>query len=285
MRWKVHPLFVGLMALSYWTPYFQQMVLLFGCVLLHELAHVAAAVSYGYRVKTIEILPFGGVARLEHGSLGWHPKHETVIAIVGPLTNFLILFLVILLQQLNWIHDATASYLAEINLMLAFFNLLPALPLDGGRILRAAYSCTLGFQKATVVAITMAFVLSACLMSLGLLALWAGFVQVGMVTLGAFLLTAAWQLRKQIQYDTIRFLDAKRRQRFARPLPVRSLAATANTPLLKVLSQFAPDAYHVVYVKDQATQNMRILMEEDLLEAARRPGAIRMPLGQIFEGD
>ncbi|WP_165912439.1 M50 family metallopeptidase [Effusibacillus lacus] len=282
MKWKVHPLFVVLMAMSAWTPYFGQMLLLFATVLLHELGHVGAALLFGYRVKDITILPFGGVARLEHGSLGWQPRHEAIIALAGPFINFVLLFLVIFLSGIGSLSDSVSSFLIQINLSLAFFNLLPALPLDGGRILRAALARTLGFRKATGVAIGMAFILSAVLLITGLLALWAGFVQAGMVTLGVFLFVSAWQLRRQLYYDTIRFLDTKRRQRNKRPLPVRSLAATADTPLIRVLAQFAPDAYHVVYIRGGQDHHLRILTEEELLEAAMKPGGIRLPLGRIF---
>lgn len=279
---RIHPLFVLLMVLSAWTPYFNEMILLFGSVVLHELGHVAVAFLYGYRVKELEILPFGGVARLEHGSMGWQPRHETWIAIAGPLVNFAILYAVIFLQKSGLLASDPASYLIRINLTLAFFNLLPALPLDGGRILRAAFSRTLGFQKATKVATSMAFLLSAILMVIGLLALWAGFVQAGMVTLGVFLFVSAWQLRKQLQYDTIRFLDAKKRQRSKRTLPVRSIAATLDTPLLTVLNQFSPDAYHVVYVVGDSRQKVQVLLEEELLEAAMKPGGIGKRVGNLL---
>ncbi|WP_051074232.1 M50 family metallopeptidase [Effusibacillus pohliae] len=282
MKWKLHPLFVLLLVASAWTPYFREILLLFGTVLLHELGHVTAALFYGYRVKELELLPFGGVARLEHGSMGWRPRHETIIAIAGPFVNFLLLMLAISLHGSDLLPDEVAADLIEINLSLAFFNLLPALPLDGGRILRAAYARSLGFQRATGVAIGMAFLLSTVLMAAGLLALLAGFVQVGMVTLGVFLFVSAWQLRRQMYYDTVRFLDTKRRQRFDRPLPVRSLAAAADTPLMQVLTQFAPDAYHVVYVRDEKRQTLRILIEEELLDAAMKPGGVRMPLGRLF---
>jgi stage IV sporulation protein FB len=196
--------------------------------------------------------------------------------------NFVLLYLVIAADGIGWLGEATASFLIEINLTLAFFNLLPALPLDGGRILRAAFARSIGFQKATGVAITMAFILSCILLVLGLGALWAGFVQWGMITLGIFLMVSAWQLRRQLQYDTIRFLDTKQRQRLKRPLPVRSIAARADTSLLKVLGQFAPDAYHIVYVINDQASDVRMLMEEELLDYAMRPGSARLKVGDLI---
>jgi stage IV sporulation protein FB len=201
------------------------------------------------------------------------------------MVNFAILYAVIFLQKSDLLAADLASYLLRINLTLAFFNLLPALPLDGGRILRAAFSRTLGFQKATGVATSMAFLLSAILMGIGLLALWAGFVQAGMVTLGVFLFVSAWQLRRQLQYDTIRFLDAKKRQRNKQTLPVRSIAATLDTPLLTVLNQFSPDAYHVVYVVGHPQQRVHVLLEEQLLEAVMKPGGIRKRVENLLVSD
>jgi len=135
------------------------------CVLLHEFGHGLAARMYGLRTRDITLYPIGGIARLE--GLGKRPVEEFFIALAGPAVNVGISFiLAILLLPFDAsllpgrMPEDTPSGLAAwfvltlllANLVLAFFNLLPAFPMDGGRILRALLQLRLGRLRATEIA-------------------------------------------------------------------------------------------------------------------------------------
>ena len=118
---------------------------IFGCVFLHELGHAVAAKAFGKKTHDITLLPIGGVARIEGGSMS--AVAEGWVAIAGPAVNFVI---AIALLIGSWLSGATldfdpgqveklsaAEQLIVANLVLAIFNLLPAFPLDGGRLLRS----------------------------------------------------------------------------------------------------------------------------------------------------
>lgn len=275
IRW--HPLFLLVIVSGFITGMIAELGLLFLIVFLHEMSHVAAARALGYRVLEITVLPFGGVARLEHGSFGWNPRHETLIAIAGPVSNFLLVGLLYVVEaffpiETLMIPESWKSFYLIGNLTIAFFNLLPALPLDGGRILRAVLSNKYGFKRSTEVGIQMAIIVSVVLLVFGIASIIMGYGQAGMVALAFFLLVSAWQLRKKLQYDTIRFLDAKRRQWLSSkglpaPLPVRTLVASPWMSLLEVMSQFSPDHYHVILIIGDAQGEHRITEEALLYEA------------------
>jgi Zn-dependent protease len=127
----------------------------FICVLVHELAHSFAARHYAIPVKDILLLPIGGVSEIE--DMPREPGRELTIAAVGPLTSFAIALVAlsgcILGGDRLWppalMTGAALARLTWLNVLLGGFNLLPALPLDGGRVLRAGLTMRMGRSRAT----------------------------------------------------------------------------------------------------------------------------------------
>lgn len=140
------------------------MLSVFACVVLHELGHAFSAKRFGVQTKDIILSPIGGVARLD--GLPEKPIHESVVAAAGPLVNLLIAGL---FGGYGWFTSSIdfselssskmifgepehfVTLLLLMNIFLAVFNLIPAFPMDGGRIFRSLLSTQLGRRKATLV--------------------------------------------------------------------------------------------------------------------------------------
>lgn len=283
MKVRIHPLFLLIMLASAATGMLQETLVYFTIVIIHELGHICVATAYGYRIREMKVLPFGGVAKLEHGAMGWNPRHETAIAIAGPLNNLLMILVALFLQASGLWSEGLTQFFIKANLFIGFFNLLPALPLDGGRILRAAAARERGFRAATEVSIRMSYLLSALMIAIGLISLWAGAINLSFLMLGSFLLLSAWELRKQMRVDVIRFLDAKRRETRTEPQPVRSLAVPAAMRVRDVIERFAPDAYHMIYVLDERKNVLTVLGEDELVHSVFEDNGMRMTLRQLLE--
>ncbi len=135
--------------------------ILFGCVVLHEFGHIFAARRYGIRTPEVTLYPIGGVASLER--LPDKPAQELVVALAGPAVNLVIAAVLIVafgvgldpdgLQKLQEPSpERLAARIATANLFLAVFNMIPAFPMDGGRVLRALLAMRLGPVRATRIA-------------------------------------------------------------------------------------------------------------------------------------
>jgi stage IV sporulation protein FB len=135
-------------------------IAVFACVLLHELGHALVARRYGITTPDITLLPIGGLARLSR--IPDNPTEEIVIAIAGPLVNVVIAGVLILLFHGYFDSAAVLSpenpqpgfidRLVTVNIVLVLFNLIPAFPMDGGRVLRALLAYRLGRRRATEIA-------------------------------------------------------------------------------------------------------------------------------------
>ena len=135
-------------------------IAIFACVVAHEFGHVLAARRYGIRTPDITLLPIGGLARLER--MPEKPGEEIVVALAGPAVNVVIAVVLIFflqarfdLEALQRLDNPALSFmvrLASVNVFLVLFNLIPAFPMDGGRVLRALLAIRYPRTQATNIA-------------------------------------------------------------------------------------------------------------------------------------
>ncbi len=146
---------------------------LFACVLVHELAHSLFAVWRGGRVEDITLLMIGGVSRITRPPRGH--GNEALMALAGPLASLILGAGFLFLHEVGGVLSAAPAilfgtfYLGYLNVFLGLFNLLPAFPMDGGRVLRAVLAIPLGASRATAIAAFMGRAFAVLFVLAGLL--------------------------------------------------------------------------------------------------------------------
>jgi Zn-dependent protease len=220
----------------------------FVLVLLHELGHSMMAHEYGLRVRDITLVPFGGIARIEQ--MPSQPRAEAMISVAGPLVNFALALLLLPLLLMVGLASGHSSlqdfaqfgisdvsltgflfYLLLANLTLAIFNLLPAFPMDGGRILRAGVTPFVGRQGATTVAVAIGVTLGVLI---GILGLLSGEYLIVLVM--AFVILAAFAEGRAVRLE-----ESMRRLRVGQFAVWDRGGVSPEDPIAMALSQGARD--------------------------------------------
>ncbi|MDD5656889.1 MAG: site-2 protease family protein, partial [Elusimicrobia bacterium] len=230
--------YAGLTPAAYWTMGVAGTIGLFLSIIAHEMCHSLAARKYGIPMRGITLFIFGGVAEMVEEPPG--PRAEFAMAIVGPVSS------VVLGLGLLWLHGlglrlswpvtvvGVAQYLGWINLLLAGFNLLPAFPLDGGRVLRSLLWQAKGdFHWATRIASGVGVGFGAALIVLGVFQFLAGSLIGGAWTflIGMFLQSAARMAFRQLVIRES--LEGRPVRRFMKPDPVGVPAAITLRELVE----------------------------------------------------
>ncbi len=268
----LNPFFLLLLGGAALGGFLREALILFTIVSLHEGAHALVARGLGLQVMEIELYPFGGVARLEE-ALELDPQAEKHVALAGPLFNFVLAggALALYMNQV-WVSEGLLFFV-RLNLILGFFNLLPALPLDGGRILRAGLAPSLGFQKATAFSLKLSRALALALLLAGGVLLFLDYRDISLIFAGLFLLYAVHKENKNFMYQFVRYLVRKREDMEEKgALPAAYIVAVEDASLKEILHLFSPRKYHLILVLDRSMRVLGEVSETEIIEKVLQEG-------------
>lgn len=235
-----------------------EVMIVLASVLFHEACHLLVARGLGYSIKTVELLPFGGVARIE-GMYGGGAGELTVV-LAGPLgSGLLAIALYVIAEEQNTI----LLFMAEVNRMLALWNLVPAYPLDGGRILYHFLSFGMKSNKAVRRTVRISQVVAVVLLFFALYRLIvANEVLISMVLMAVMIQKFA---REELsRYGLMPFAIMARRSRELKKngvMKTQWYTVVADMQIGEVVELFRPDVYTMVRVVNSGGTYCDLLSE------------------------
>lgn len=233
-------------------------------LLIHECGHILVAKMLGCKIEKLSIQPLGGYLHLDQ-VIEVEPQTESKIALAGPMANLITVAITMaIIPYQN--RSELLLYFIRVNMLLMGFNLLPALPLDGGRVLRAKLAGWFSFYRATKVVIASGYVCAAMLLVFGVLSLRQGSPNPTIFAAGGFLLYNAYVEKKQLLVPLIRYtLGRQKKLRNARFMAADTLVAGPGTRVNEVLKYIRPQKYYQITVLDDNYKITGLLTEHQLL--------------------
>jgi stage IV sporulation protein FB len=278
---RVHYLF--LLPLFAWaaTGQLAQGLLAFLAVFLHEMGHLSRARALGLTPQEVVLLPFGGVASLEE-DIGLEPLKETQVALAGPWVNVVIIGAVLVWRAVFG-GSPILDFFLETNIMLATFNLLPALPLDGGRVFRARLVRDLGFRAGTIRAARVSGACGILFLLLGIGLFWFSNQSLNLLVMAVFLIISSQTVRKQATYQLLAYLSGKQREMaISGSVPVVPLVVPLDARGGDLVQRLVPQKYHLFYVLDVSGNLRGIVTEQRLVQALLQSG-LEVKMRQLID--
>lgn len=253
----------------------------FFSVVLHEMCHIAVAGRYGIRPSCICITPAGLSVEIQDRGLSQHALLWIYAA--GPAIN-LILFGVSLMaaMALPQIKEGL-DMVSATNLLLALFNLLPALPLDGGRILQQILSGSMGLLAAGKVIRILARIISVFLLLAGTVQIYMTGNNISLIVIGIYIPIAIKDARMESGFMNIRQILYRRSRLLKKGIyPARDLVVLKSTRVDEILKNMDFDRFHIIHVLDDDLCLAGVFTENEIMNAFTGDGD-NMTFGQMMQ--
>ncbi len=242
-----------------------QAVMVFGILMAHELGHVMVARYWGIQVKTIDLLPLGGVARMENIYAGGLKK-ELTLALAGPGVNFLLACVFGLFLYFDFRPEETWVFLWQATLAIGCFNLIPMWPFDGGRILRGILSRFIGYFYTAKLVFMLGQIGAAFFFIYGAWALHQSWANFHWWVIAAYLFYINEQEQKMAFISFMSYLTQKEKEiKEDGFLPASILIACPQVTLEKIMIRLVPFRYHLVFVLNHQGQLLGVITEKTMI--------------------
>lgn len=259
---EIHLWTILLFAVGLVFNFFEVLVIAYAITAVHETAHIMAAKMCNVKIDGVEILPFGITMRLAKDCITdtWD---EIKIAAAGPLSNFLIAYFVH-----GFYNGMYKEYIIAASLAMGVFNLIPALPLDGGRIMRAFLVKNLGHIRAATATLRITGIFAVLIALSGLYALYITGFNFSFLLIGCFLTANLTEERKKANTIIMRDILFSRKKLSEKGVARADVLVTdLNEKAKKILEKLSYDRYYLVNIVNSRMEVVKTLTETEIIES------------------
>ncbi len=275
----IHFLTVPLLFLSYLVKAHHTLLMAYAIVTVHELFHLFAALLLKIRIGSIIVMPFGMTLRLS-GNVIKNPVKESLVALAGPFANALMLLIGKVLSHFYiWAEESMFLYMS-LNCIIMLVNLMPVLPLDGGRIFRSVLAHFFGYLNAMKIMRKCTVFTAVLLLVIALLLTAFIGVNISFIMIAAFLIFNLIEEKKSSDLFVLKeLLRSKEKLLEQKLIPSKLISASLDTYAKKIIPKISYDSFCLIYVTD-GNNNGYFISESEIIEALTTRG-YRIKMGQI----
>lgn len=281
---KISYLTFFILIFSMFFNYFTQLLVLIVVILIHELAHCYACIYYGIGISEIKIFVFGGVAKFR-GYVEESPKQETIIALAGPLSNFISVAIILLvINEFDVGENYIAQLLLTANMAIGVFNLIPILPLDGGRVARGIIGHYLGIRKATYIVIRLGYCICILFFVIGTYAALVYNIEYIFISfLFVYIFFSSRREREKINLILAKNLVLRKKSLFNKGIMnVKHIVAMESINIKNIFDEFTLEQYCIITITDTAGKVIGNLSESEIIDAIIEHNS-NITLGEFYE--
>lgn len=277
-RFALNILFVPVAVCALLGGYGEIFFMGFAVAILHELAHVFCAKCLGISVSRITLYPFGVAAQLSAEYIKSSEK-EFLIAFSGPFFNIVSFWLCVILTK--YFPSDTLYFCMDINIAMAVVNLIPALPLDGGRMLKSILTSQFGIIRAYNFMHQLSRILVCALSVFAVHLFFSSGFNFSLILISAFLFQNLSREQRSISHITLNeILNTSKKLKSRNLYKTKVICVAEDTPASIILRHLSYDYYCIVHVADQNSALLKTLSETQVL-AALTDGGIRIKFKDI----
>jgi stage IV sporulation protein FB len=283
--YRFHPFFILMMGFSIITGYFIELLTLFVIVFIHELGHVSMAKGFGWRVKEVQLLPFGGVAVVEES--GNIPAFEEIwVALAGPIQNAWMAVFAYMMMQFSGSDIGWWEYFLQANIMIGLFNMIPILPLDGGKVLLAILSFQICYYKTLHICAWLSLMVSSGIVIYALASVSTqGGIQLNLLMIGLFLVYSNWINYRHIPYLFRRFLisrEGRALHQLAQGNATQPIIVGGHKDVSTIVHMFMRERYHLIFILSKQGAIQKVLTEQYFIRSYFSEAKSNRAVSELF---
>lgn len=241
--------------------------------LIHEISHLMTSRKFGIPIKKLRIMPFGIELQLETSYIS-DPIHEIMIAFAGPFSNVIMLISAYILNKYNILNKDFTNYFIIVNFIMAVLNLIPIVPLDGGRILKSILILTIGTAQAYKSVFIISKIFLGIFLATGIFMIYWTKFNISLLLASVFLALNLFKEKEDSDFIRMRQIILSKEKMFNKGF-MKSTIITAlyNTPAQKIIKLIRYSQFYVIIVVDEDMNIIGELTETQVIDGMVRLGA------------